>query len=220
MRSLVLAAVFGAVTMQAAVLVSEQGPINFFTASSELASNNIQFNDFGNQQGLSLLAKTNNGLTTLKLSSDEAIRPQGLGQASVESADGSFLTLNIAPLFSTNFMSALFFNVNLDQTGNHTYPDALTVTVDYVNLTGTPTGVGTQKFTLHTNGLDGFLITVDNGFGMTNVGLQSTQAMKALEQIRVLGGTFPPNDQSGVPEPATMSMLGLGLSGLVYWRRR
>jgi hypothetical protein len=174
---------------------------------------NVIFNacGLGGSTGTTVQGCLNSSHTTLvNFTSDETLSiGEGGGQAVITSADGAFDFFRIQLADPTLGFSKLQFNLDAIADGTATF-----VAVDQF---GTTFNLGT--FALDATGQNFFTLGSIDGQVATKFELVSTVGLEDitdLEQVR-LG---PASITTNVPEPGTLSLLGLGLLGLGLIRRR
>jgi len=174
---------------------------------------NVIFNacGLGGSTGTTVQGCLNSSHTTLvNFTSDETLSiGEGGGQADITAVDGDFDFFRIQLADPTLGFSKLQFNLDAIADGTATF-----VAVDQF---GTTFNLGT--FALDGTGQNFFTLGSIDGQVATKFELVSTVGLEDitdLEQVR-LG---PASITTNVPEPGTLSLLGLGLLGLGLIRRR
>jgi hypothetical protein len=162
-----------------------------------------------NQTGTTVTGTTNQSGTPVSFtSSTDTLVTTANGQANLTAQDGLInqVTITVPGLTFGDMILNPFLG-----TGNP--PDtAATVTVTAND------GVFTSPLTL-TNGNNFLTIVAMDGETILSVALGSTGGFADLRQVRIsgIGGTTPPG---AVPEPGTLSLLGVGLIGAAWVTRR
>lgn len=139
------------------------------------------------------------------------VEVQGQGQANLVSPGGSFDDLLIE-LAGDETFDYLIFNIDVlngEGDGTATFTAFLAGEPDF-----------TQTFDLDANGQNFFTVQAINDELLTGFLIESSVQLANVNQIRI----GPADDDGGggipVPEPGAIGLLGLGLLGLGYTRRR
>lgn len=133
------------------------------------------------------------------------------GQATISGGTGNDpyteLTFGLA---NSDLFTRAVFNVNAETDGS------VLIHVEGINITG---GFFEDDFTVDANGQNFFTVTAINGQAINSISLTGINGatFEDVRQVRLGGGAL---DITTVPEPASMLLLGSGLTALVARRRR
>ena len=191
-----------------------QASIIFFDGPGAVQPDeNLLFNGEGTfpGPGMTVKGRTNQTDTIFNLIGMESLVTPSNGQARVEDEGGTgFASLLVDALDSDVFYTEFEANLNAEADGvaNIRVTDDSGTVFDFsFNVNG-----GGQNF-FGLQAIDGQLI---NTVLITTVGIE----LQDVRQIRVGGITDGDNPPDNTPEPTTMALLGLGLIGAGYARRR
>jgi len=142
------------------------------------------------------------------------------GQARIEATDGSFTQLEFGFNNPLDGFTKAIFNINTDAADED---GTITITVNF--LGGLPASVTSSPFNV-ANGSNFFYVVSDGGdvidsvFFKSSIGLDSV-LFQDTRQVRLGGeGIEETTGDVSIPEPAMLSMLGLGLLGAAARYRR
>jgi hypothetical protein len=188
------------------------------TGNNPQTDENVLFNETGlAQTGLTVQGITNNSGFIVDFEGTESLNTPSAGQARIEADDGGFTDLAISLNDPTASFTSLILNINLVNISGDG-DGTVQFTVD--QLVG-PAFVG--SFSVDEAGSNFFTITAINGQRITRVTLASTVEIRDIgdiRQIRIGGAGITDGEEPVIPEPATLSLIGLGLGTLGLIRRR
>jgi len=134
--------------------------------------------------------------------------PSG-GQARIEASDGGFTDLTIGFFDPGSYFDLLIFNI-----ANPTADGS----VSFSALLSNGNTVTSSNFALDDNGQNFFTIASNGGTLIDTLTITTTVDMNDVRQIR-FGDILRPMPPA-VPEPATLSLFGLGMAALGLRQRR
>ncbi len=204
MRHSHLPAVFAAATLLACASQALAAPSFTLGNNPEPDEQNVLFGT--SQVGMAITGTTNQTNTEVLVTSTQVLQTGGVGQAYLEPVSGVFT--NFAVTLPGNVFRDIIFNT---QIGGQPKADGGTATLTVVGSDGT------FDFSYDLgNGQNYLTIVAAAGETMTSVAFSVTDGFNQLQQIRISGLTTP----TGVPEPVSMALFGLGLAGLGLVRRK
>ena len=172
---------------------------------------NILFNEPGLMGGPSNLVTgiTNTSGFIVNFVGDEPLVTPSGGQARVEGADGDFTAVDVS--LASGLFTSYIVNVNVESGASGT----VQFTVDEF---GTAVNTVSSAFTVGV-GQNFFTVTAINGQLIESVLLvASGDIIMDIRQNRIGGAQNPPT--TGVPEPATLLLVGAALAGIAAAARR
>jgi hypothetical protein len=164
------------------------------------------------QTGTSITGLTNQTNTSVLFTASETLQTTALGQANLTASDGAINNVTIAVLGRT--YGDLIVNPLVGVPGPQTVPATVSVVAN--------NGTFTFDYNL-TQGNNFLTILADSGQTITSTTITSSGGFADLRQVRISGlsGTVPPGQGTGtMPEPTSLLLLGSGLVGLAWMRRR
>jgi hypothetical protein len=179
--------------------------IIFSTGNNPLTgSENVLFNEPGLAHGpdTAVGGITQSGSFVLFQTTTGQIETPSAGQARVSSTSANgFTNLTISTPGQT--FTGIVFNLDAVSSGNSTISVA-------------PEGA-TNQFALSSSGQNFLTIQAINNELMSSVTISSLVGISDISQVRLTGLTSAP---AAIPEPATLSLVGVSLVGLGMLRRR
>ena len=200
-------------TASADIIVTP-GPGNF------VGDENVLFSGTGTDAtGNPVIGATNNTGTLVDFNSSTTLNAPANGQARVTGDD--FLDLSFALQDPTLGFATAIFNINASTASS------VNLAVDWACVTGQTCtggsgGTVVGNYALSGGGENFFRVQAINNQLITGISLNTTENITDVRLIRLggvsgLGG--PGGDPWDVPEPMSMGLMGLGLSGLFLYRK-
>jgi hypothetical protein len=184
-----------------------------YANTGSLDDGNIVFNGPGTSNVDPVIGRISGSDLLYQFDSTELLKADANGQARVEAVDGSYVDLSFFSVEGNVFTSAIFNLQVYDPIGKEK-PEDGQVTFR-IGLVGAPDYL--QTFDVSKNGQNFFTILATGGDMLTKISFTTTTELADLRQLRIGGTTAPMGE---VPEPASMGLMGLGLSGMVLFVRR
>lgn len=158
--------------------------------------------------GNPIFGETNQTHLSVRFTSDENLTAPSNGQARIEAADGAFTRL-VVDLVGGSFTSLI---LNLDATANGT--------VDFFAMDTDGNVFSFLNRAVGENGQNFYTFTTLNGQRIRHIGFDADVPVTISDAAQFRIGGAQEDDDVTIPEPTTLSLLGIGLLGAAGAARR